>query len=36
MLLLSSCAGCNFSELFNIVVPEETDENGNPITPDGS
>ncbi|MBQ7375653.1 MAG: S8 family serine peptidase [Clostridia bacterium] len=36
MLMLSSCEGCNFSELFNIVVPEETDENGNPITPDGS
>lgn len=36
MLLLSSCAGCNFSELFNIVIPEETEENGNPITPDGS
>ena len=36
VLLFSSCAGCNFAELFNIVVPDETDENGNPITPDGS
>ena len=36
VLLFSSCAGCNFAELFNIVVPEETDENGNPINPDGS
>lgn len=36
VLLFSSCSGCNFAELFNIVVPEETDDNGNPITPDGS
>lgn len=36
VLMLSSCAGCDFSALFDIVVPTETDENGNPITPDGS
>ena len=36
VLLFSSCSGCNFAELFNIVVPEETEESGNPITPDGS
>ena len=36
ILMLSSCSGCNFAELFNIVVPEETEESGNPITPDGS
>ena len=36
VLMLSSCAGCDFSALFDIVVPEETDENGNPINPDGS
>lgn len=36
MLMFSSCAGCNFAELFNIVLPEETEESGTPITPDGS
>lgn len=36
MLMLSSCGGCNFAELFNIVLPEETEESGTPITPDGS
>jgi hypothetical protein len=36
VLMLSSCAGCDFSALFDIVVPDQTDENGNPITPDGS
>ena len=36
VLLFSSCAGCSFGDLFDIVVPDETDENGNPITPDGS
>ena len=36
VLLFSSCAGCSFGNLFDIVVPDETDENGNPITPDGS
>ena len=35
MLMLSSCAGCSFANLFDIFVPDETDENGNPITPDG-
>ena len=36
MLMLSSCSGCNFAELFNIVLPEETEESETPITPDGS
>ena len=36
MLMLSSCAGCNFAVLFNIVLSEETEESGTPITPDGS
>lgn len=36
MLMFSSCAGCSFANLFDIFIPEETDENGNPITPDGS
>jgi hypothetical protein len=36
VLMLSSCAGCDFSALFDIVLPAETDENGNPIKPDGS
>ncbi|MBP3315637.1 MAG: S8 family serine peptidase [Clostridia bacterium] len=36
VLVLSSCGGCNFAELFNIVLPEETEESGTPITPDGS
>lgn len=36
MLMFSSCGGCNFAELFNIVLPEETEESGTPITPDGS
>ena len=36
VLFLGSCSGCDFSALFDIVVPTETDENGNPITPDGS
>ena len=36
VLLFSSCAGCSFGNLFDIVIPDETDENGNPIAPDGS
>ena len=36
VLMLSSCAGCSFANLFDIFAPEETDENGNPITPDGN
>ena len=34
VLMLSSCAGCSFANLFDIFVPEETDENENPIVPD--
>ena len=36
VLLLSSCSGCNFADMFDIFIPNGTDENGNPITPDGS
>ena len=34
MLMLSSCTGCSFANLFDIFISEETDENGNPIVPD--